>query len=163
MKKFGMIAGALILVAAIAYPVFAWGPGWGGMHGGMGYGGYGPGYYSGGSGNAPISQQQAAQLDQLRQQYYNDTTALRNDIWNKSRELGDQLNAANPDRTRIQALQKELNDLRGKMAQKQLDFQLEAKKIAPNRETAQGYGYGYGPGMGYGYHMGRFGGGYCWN
>ncbi len=183
MKKTMTTIGALFLVAAIAYPVLAWGPGWGGMHRGMGRG-HGPGYCwnNGGSyGNGNLSQEQATKLDQLRQKFYNDTTPLRNELWNKSRELNTELNVPNPDRARMTSLQNEINDLRAKMSQKRLDFELEAKKIAPNTGVAKGYGrgghgmkgYGHGPGMmgncrghgmmGYGNHRGGYAGAPCWN
>jgi zinc resistance-associated protein len=182
MKKTLTIMGALLLVAAVAYPVLAWGPGWGGMHQGMGWG-HGPGYcWNGGTGNGSgtLNQEQGTKLDQLQQNFYNDTAPIRNELWNKSRELNTALNAANPDRARITALQSEINDLRAKMSQKRLDFELEARKIAPNTGVAGGYGpgygrggwgmmgYGHGPGImgngrGYGNHRGGFGGGPCWN
>ncbi|MBW2094051.1 MAG: periplasmic heavy metal sensor [Deltaproteobacteria bacterium] len=169
MKKTLTIIGALLLVAAVAYPVLAWGPGWGGMHRGMGWG-HGPGYcWNGGSGSGygALNQEQATKLDQLRQNFYNDTTTLRNELWNKSRELNIALNAVNPDRTRITALQDEINDLRTQLSKKRLDFELEARKIAPNTGVAKGYGPGYGRGghgmMGSGNHRGGFGGVPCWN
>jgi len=166
MKKTLMIIGALLLVAAIAYPVLAWGPGWGGMHRGMGWG-YGPGSSwnnGGGYSYGDLNQEQATKLDQLRQNFYNDTTQIRNKLWNKSRDLNTELNAANPDRTRITALQNEMNDLRAQLSQKRVDFELEARKIVPNTAVVERYGPGYGPGMmGYGNHRGGFGGGPCWN
>jgi zinc resistance-associated protein len=170
MKKTLTILGALLLVAAIAYPVLAWGPGWGwgGMHRGMGWG-YGPGYYGnngGGYGYGNLSQEQATKLDQLRQDFYTDTAPIRNELWNKSSELNTELNSATPDRDRITILQNQINDLRAKLSQKLLDFSLKARKIAPNTGLAQGYGPGYGRGMmgygGYGNHMYGYGGG-CWN
>jgi zinc resistance-associated protein len=186
MKKTMMIAGALFLVAAIAYPVFAWGPGWGGMYRGMGWGN-GPMYGgNSGYGYGTLDKEQATKLDQLRQKFFNDTTTLRNDLWNKSRELDSIVNTENPDTAKAEALQNEISDLRSKLSQKRLDFQLEARKIVPNADRSEGYGPGYGRGMrgygpgygpgmmgygpgygpgmmGYGQHMGGFGGGGCWN
>jgi zinc resistance-associated protein len=170
MKKTLTILGALLLVAAVAYPVLAWGPGWGGMHRDTGWG-YGPGYCWNngvGYGYGGLSQEQATKLDQLRQNFYNNTAEIRNELWTKTRELNSELNSANPDRNRITALQNDINNLRSKMAQKRLDFDLKARKIAPNADTAQGYGPGSGQGMmgygrgGYG-HMGGYGGAPCWN
>ena len=173
MKKTISILGALLLVAAIAYPVLAWGPGggWGGMHRGMGWG-YGPGNCwnnGGGYGYNNLTQEQAAKLDQLRQDFFNDTTPIRNELWNKYSQMNTELTAATPDRARITTLQNEINDLRAKLSQKRLDFNLETRKIAPNTGLAQGYGPGYGWGMmgygrGYGNHMYGSGGyGGCWN
>ncbi len=193
MKKTIAIVGALFLVAAVAIPAMAWwGPGWGGMHRGMGWG-HGPWSCwnnEGGYGYGGVNKEQATKLDQLRQDFFKDTTDLRNDLWNKSRELGSVLNTENPDRDKAGALQSEISELRTKLAQKRLSFRLEARKIAPNTERSQGYGPGYGRGMmgygpgygrgmmgygpgygpgmmgqgrGYGSHMGGFGGGHCWN
>jgi len=186
MKKTMMIMGALFLVAAIAYPVLAWGPGWGGMHRAMGWGN-GPMYGgNSGYGYGTLDREQATKLDQLRQDFFKDTTDLRNELWNKSRELGSVLNSENPDKGKAEALQNEISGLRTKLAQKRLDFQLETRRIVPNTERGEGYGPGYGRGMmgygpgygqgrmgygpgygqgmmGYGQHMGRFGGGPCWN
>jgi zinc resistance-associated protein len=168
MKRTMMIIGALFLVGAIAYPVLAWGPGWGGMYRGMGWGN-GPMYGgNSGYGYGTLDKEQASKLDQLRQKFFNDTTGLRNDLWNKSRELDSVLNTENPDRGKAEALQNEINGLRAQLSQKGSDFQLETRKIVPNAESGEGYGpgmmgYGYGLGMmGYGQHMGGFGGG-CWN
>lgn len=171
MKKTLTIIGALLLVGAIAYPVLAWGPGWGGMHrGGMGWG-HGPGSCWGNGGGhwyGNLNQEQAAKLDQLRQKFYSDTEPIRNDLRNKSRELSSVVNAENPDKAKAETLQSEINALRDKLSQERLSFQLEAKKIVPNTGVAEGYGSGYGPGMmgsgrGYGNHMGGFGGAPCWN
>ncbi|MFZ0450039.1 MAG: periplasmic heavy metal sensor [Desulfatiglandaceae bacterium] len=184
MKKTVTIIGAVLLVAAIAYPVFAWGPGWGGMHRSMGWGN-GPMYGgNSGYGYGTLDKEQATKLDQLRQNFFKDTNDLRKDLWNKSRELGSVMNAENPDTGKAEALQNEINDLRAKLSQKRLSLQLETRKIVPNTERGEGYGpgyghgmmgygpgygqgmsgYGHGPGMmGYGQHRGGFGGGACWN
>lgn len=179
MKKTFTIIGALLLVAAIAYPVLAWGPGWGSMHRGMGWDhGQGNRWNNGGGyGYGNLNQDQATKLDLLRQKFFDDTTGLRNDLWNKSRELGSVVNAENPDKAKAEALQNEINGLRAQLSQKRLDFQLETRKIVPNGERGESYGPGYGPGMmgyghgpgmmgygrGYGNHRGEFGGAPCWN
>ena len=76
------------------------------------------------------------------------------------------LNAPDPDAEKAKALQKEIIDLRGKMAEKRLDFRLEARKINPDARFGRGYGKGYGrhmkgygprAGMGYGRHMAGYG------
>jgi zinc resistance-associated protein len=89
-----------------------------------------------------------------------------------SGNLNTLLNTSNPDTGKLKALQKELIDLKGKMAQKRLDFDLEARKFTPDNRVSRGYGMGYGShmrgygsgmgygagmGMGYGRHMGGYG------
>lgn len=164
MKRLTMILGCVILVAAIAYPVLAWGPGWGRGHHMMGYE-RGPGYgWQGGGDYGSLPQEQRTQLDNLHQKFYDDTAALRNEIRAKSGELDTLLNTSNPDPEKLRALQKEVSDLKGKMAEKRLDFELEARKVAPDARLGRGYDQGYGPGMGYGrHHMGGYGPGGCWN
>jgi hypothetical protein len=55
----------------------------------------------------------------------------------------------------VKSLQKEISDLQGKMADKRVDFELEARKIAPNARFGRGYGRGYGQGYGRYGTMGR--------
>jgi zinc resistance-associated protein len=194
MKRLAVILGSVMLVAAIAYPVFAWGPG---MGRGQGQGisdnrGGGPGScwrYDRGYSN--LTQEQQSALGQLNEKFFNETEPLRNEIRAKSDEMNTLLNAPDPDAEKAKALQKEIIDLRGKMAEKRLDFRLEARKINPDERFGRGYGKGYGrgygrhmkgygpragmgyerhmegygprAGMGYGRHMGGYGQGPCWN
>jgi len=192
MKRLAVILGSVMLVAAIAYPVFAWGPGMGRGQGMIGNWGGGPGScWSNDRGYSNLTQDQQSALSQLDEKFSNETAPLRNEIWAKSDKLSTLLNAPDPDAEKAKALQKEIIDLRGKMAEKRLDFQLEARKINPDARFGAGYdkgygrgygrhmegygpragmGYGrhmegYGPraGMGYGRHMGGYGQGPCWN
>ena len=188
MKRLTIILGSVMLVAAIAYPVFAGGPGMGRGQGMMGNWGGGPGScwrYDGGYDN--LTQEQRSALNQLDERFSNETATLRNEIWAKSDELNNLLNAPNPDAEKAKALQKELIDLRSRMAEKRLDFQLETRKIDPDTRFGAGYGKGYGrhmkgygprvgkgcgrhlegygprAGMGYGRNMRGYGSGPCWN
>jgi len=61
-----------------------------------------------------------------------------------------------PDREKVKALQKELSDLRAKIDEKRLNYELEARKIIPDDQRAGRYGRGY-----YGRHMGGYGPGVC--
>jgi Spy/CpxP family protein refolding chaperone len=192
MKKAVMVSGLILLAALVAYPAFAFGPGWGwggpmmgyrgygggpmmgyGYGGGpmMGYGGYagGPGSCSnygrgyGNPGYGNLTDEQERQLDDLNHKFFDETASLRNDIWQKTNELNVLLNSPNPDIEKSKALQKELSDLRAKMAEKRLSYDLEARKIAPDTRYAQRWGYGYGHMMGWGPRMGGYGPGACWN
>jgi Spy/CpxP family protein refolding chaperone len=181
MKKVGMISGLVLLAALVAYPVFARGPGWGGGpmmgyggYGGgpmMGYGGYGGGPgscwgYGRGYGNpgyGNLTDEQEKQLDDLNHKFFDETASLRNDIWKKANELNVLLDSPNPDVEKSKALQKELSDLKAKMAENRLSYDLEARKIAPDSRYAGRGGYGYGHMMGWGPHMGGYGSGGGWN
>ena len=75
------------------------------------------------------------------------------------------MNTSNPDAEKARALQKEISDLMGKMAQERITFQLEARKINPDLRFNGGFGGGFGHhmkrfgkgGRDFGYHMGGYG------
>jgi zinc resistance-associated protein len=173
MKRLAVILGSVMLVGAIAYPVFAWGPGMGRGQGMTGYWGGGPGScWRNDRGYDNLTQEQQSALGQLNEKFSNETAPLRTEIRAKSYEMNTLLNAPDPDAEKAKALQKEIIDLRGKMAEKRLDFQLETRKINPDARFGGGYGKGYGrhmkgygprAGMGYGRHMEGYGQGPCWN
>ena len=155
MKKVLTTLGILVLVGFLAAPVFAHRYG-----GGKNYGGPGSGscWYEGGY----LTDNQKAELEKLHQQYVDDTAKMREEIWNKSAELDTLLNSSNPDPKKAKGLQREISDLKTKMSDKRLDFELKARKIAPNARSGRGYGKGYGRGYGHGhgggYHHGYHGG-----
>ena len=160
MKKVLMTLGILFMVGILAAPVFA--HRWGGdkNYGGPGYG---PCWVEGGD----LTESQQVELDKLNEKFVNDTAKLREDIWNKSAELDTLIESPNPDATKVKALQKEINDLKAKMADQRVDFELKARQIAPNARVGRGYGRGYGMGPHhgpYGRHGMRYGQGYgpCW-
>ena len=153
MKKVLMTLGILFMAGILAAPVLA--HRWGGdsNYGGPGYG---PCWLEGGN----VTESQQAELDKLQEQFVNDTAKLREDIWNKSGELDTLLDSANPDANKVKTLQKEISDLKAKMADKRVDFELQARKIAPNARFGRGEGRGYSQGYGRGYGMGRHHGPY---
>jgi hypothetical protein len=104
-------------------------------------------------GYGTITPEQRTQLDQLDRQFYDETADLRKDLWNKSFELNTILNGTDPDIEKVKALNKEINDLRGKLNEKSLNHQLEARKVTPDSQLGGGYGRSYG------YHMGGSGAG----
>jgi Spy/CpxP family protein refolding chaperone len=162
MRKILTIVGAVVLVAAIAIPVLAHGPGWGRGHHMMGYSEGGPGYcWQSGRGYDRLTDEQRSQLDKLYQRFYDETAQLRDEIWAKSEELNIVLSSPSPDAEKAKALQKEISDLRAKIAQERINLRLEERKIAPKGYYGRRYGRGYrghhmrghGPGTGYGHHM----------
>jgi Spy/CpxP family protein refolding chaperone len=77
----------------------------------------GPGScWQGGGPYGNLTESQNAEFDRLEQKFYNDTAKLREKIWAKSDELNTLLNAADPDVKKVRTLQKEVSDLRSKMA-----------------------------------------------
>ncbi|MFH1349946.1 MAG: periplasmic heavy metal sensor [Pseudomonadota bacterium] len=173
MKRLMTILGILILTGAIAVPVLAYGPGWGRGPHMMGYwgGDSGGACWDSGRGAGNLSEEQRTALDKLSQKFYDETARLRNELLAKRAELNILLNTRNPDAEKARALQKEISDLKAKLDQEGINFEIEARKINP--ETRFGsWGYhpgfgphmrGYGPGMGYGRNMGGYGPGNCWN
>ena len=147
----------------------------------MGNWGGGPGY-SGGF--EDLTSEQRTKLNDLDRDYHKETKDLRNKIWDKSMEIDSLLNAANPDLDKVRAFQKEISALRTDLDQKELDYEIEARKVVPEKRYSGSYGRGPGRHMGgygggrYGHHMGAYGGwqgrhmggyrrgygpGSCWN
>ena len=167
MTRVTKILGITLLVGALAIPVFAWANGWGRGHHMMSPWGSGPEYgmqYERGYGN--MTEEQRAELEQLDRKFSEETATLRNEIWTKSGELNAVLNSPSPDPEKAKALQGEISDLRAKLDEKRLSYELEARKISPEARFTGGYGRGY-----HGRHMGGYGrhmmGGYgpesCWS
>ncbi len=167
MKKLLGTLGILVLAGVLAAPVFA--HRWGGRSTGFGY------RWDDGGRYTNLTESQHAELDNLEQKFFDDTAKLRDEIWAKSAELNAALNSADPDAKKVRTLQKEISALKAKMGEERVNFELEARKIAPSSGYGRGYGRGYGWHMmgqrGPGYHMGGphgpYGGGYgpgaCWN
>jgi Spy/CpxP family protein refolding chaperone len=175
MKRLGIVIGIVALMAVIAYPVFGHGPGWGRGNHMTGNWGGGPGYcWQYDKRDLNLTPEQQTSLDQLTREFSKKTDTLRNEIWAKSDELNTVLNAPDPDAEKAKTLQKEISDLRSRLAEHQLAFEIESRKIDPDFRSRGGYGKGdgrhmggYGPGKGYGRHMRGYGPGNgpgtCWN
>lgn len=163
MKTLLTVLGIALLIGIFAYPAFSDGRGrsWG--HHMMGYSDreYGFGHmHSRGYGN--LNDEERAKLEDLDRTYYQQTEGIRNQIMNKSEELDALMDAQNPDPERVKALQREISDLRAELDQKELNYELETRKIDPDQRFGSGFGRGYhrgywdrDTGMGYGP-------GYCW-
>jgi len=172
MKRLLTAAGIMTLVAALAIPVLAQGPG-------SGRGRMMECYGPGGSGDQPrygawdekLTDEQREQIKKLQQKFYDDTAQLRSEIAAKQSELNILMNTSNPDVQKARSLQKDLSDLKGKMAQERINLQFEARKINPDARFGMGYGRGMGgpgrgmggDGPGMGWQRGGFGKGHCWN
>ncbi|MCG6894212.1 MAG: periplasmic heavy metal sensor [Desulfobacteraceae bacterium] len=163
MKGMMTKAAIVVFIAVIgaAPSVFAHGGygghGWGGhMMEDYGYGGgpmMGPGYgghmmgWRGDWDDLGLSREQATQLEEARESFFDETRGLRDNIYEKSAQIRREFSQRNPDRSRIVELQKELSQLESQFDQKRLDYELEVRKIAP--EIQSRYGRGYGPGAGW--------------
>ena len=151
MKKTLAIVGILFLAVAIAIPVLAFGPG-SGRGRGMGIGylngpgsgkgqGMGIGYLNRGvpycQGLSNLTAEQSAKLSELREQSQKEVTPLRSELINKRAELRVLWTQASPDGAAINAKQKEINDLRAKIQERNTHYRLERQKLLTPEQRAQ--------------------------
>jgi len=165
MKRLITVIGIIVLAGVIAVPVFARNRSWGKGAGMMGYQDYGPGrYYD--RRNDNLTEEQRGQLDELRKKFFYKTAELRLGCNKKSMELNFLMNFPDPDTEKAKALQKEVSDLRAKLAQERISHLLEVRKIAPDARLGKWCDApmrGYGPHKGsYGRSMGGYGPGGNW-
>ena len=153
MKKSIIIISSILLVAFLAGSSFAWGPGSGQGMKGSGSNQDCPRYGGQGSGKAMIndlSQEQKDKLTALRQQFVDETYELRSAKFTKRQEMKMLMETSNPDRAKLGKLSQEMTDLQKQLRDRQIDFRLSAKEIAP--ELGKGMGFRQGcsncPGQG---------------
>ena len=140
MKKLLTMLAVLLLVGFMVLPVFAHRRGGNGSHGEYGPGGC----WQGSRPYGNLTESQMAELEKLEKKYFSDTGKLKEEIWTKSDELENLLSESDADPDKARALQREISDLKAKMAENKLNFQLEARKVAPDVRFGQGYGLGHG-------------------
>lgn len=161
MKRLTIIIGILILAGMVAIPVLAWGPHWNWDHHMMGYWSRGHGY--GMVDHRNLTSDQKNMMDTLDRTFYEETRDLRDQIRAKSMDLDNILNSATPDIDKAKTLQKEISELRAKLDEKTLTYELEARKIAPDQGMDHAGRYGHHMMMGAYSHDMDHGTGYCWN
>ncbi|HUT43763.1 MAG TPA: Spy/CpxP family protein refolding chaperone [Desulfobacterales bacterium] len=149
MKKLATVLGIMLLVAVIAIPVSARGPGWGrghdqgyGMGPGYGYGmgpgyGYGRGTENCGGFNLNLTAEQSAKIEALRETHIKEVTPLRNQIFSKEAELKLLWIQSNPDKNKIVSTQKEISDLQYSIKEKSTNYQLEISKVLTPEQKAK--------------------------
>ena len=146
-----------IAVIGFAFNAFAHGGGmgWGGGRGHHGRGWHHMGDYDDQGYPDQMTKEQYKQLEQKREAFFKDTQDLRASLYEKERELQDELSKEELDSAKASGLQKEISEIRAQLDQKRLDHMIEMRKLAPNagRRFMRG-----GPMMGYGPR----GGGNCW-
>jgi hypothetical protein len=83
--------------------------------------------------NDDLNEVQAARLNSLEQKFCNDSVKLRKEIRATSEELiNTQLYTSEPDFRKVKALQAELSEFSASMTGHIVNFELEARKIAPD-------------------------------
>lgn len=145
---------AIFGITTLAYA--GWGRGYGHMMGPDGWGpdrhrgyGYGQGGYYGN-----LSADEIAKLDQQRAEYFKATENIRQKLYEKELALRSELAKEDPDTSKASTLQSDISKLQSNLDQERLNYEIKARKSAPNYNRGPG---GYGPMMGYGPR----GGGYC--
>ncbi len=144
MKKSIIILSSMLMVALVAGSVFAWGPGKGRGQG-MGFNQYCPRY--GGQNQGAISDLSSEDRDALtalRQKFIDETYEFRAKKFEKKQEMRMLMETSNPDRGKIDKLSDAILNLQKQIKDKQIDFQLAAKKIAPELSMGRGFGQGRG-------------------
>ena len=151
MKKSMIVITSLLAVALMATSAFSWGHGNKGY--GKGCGGSGQGYDA----NAwnDLSPEQRDELTALKQKFVDDTYETRSAMLVKHQEMRMLMETSDPDRAKVDDLAEAVTELRTQMQTKRIDFQLAAKKIAPELN-----GMGMGP-RGYGKAGGKGNNGDC--
>lgn len=160
--RFNNLSKVLVMLAIIGIVGYAAtsfagrGRGWGGG----GYcGGQGPGWaqrgYGGQGYQGNLSDEEIAKLDKERQSFSEETSDLRDGIYQKELELRSELAKKDPDANKAVAMQKEISELRSQLDQKRLEHRIKMQKENPEFFAGRGYGRGYGSGlrgkgMGYG-------------
>lgn len=88
--------------------------------------------------NGDLNQIQAAELNSLEQKFCSDSFKLRKKIRATSEEVvNDQLNTSEPDSKKVKALKEELSEFSADMIEHIVNFELEARKIAPDTNYAR--------------------------
>lgn len=157
MKKSMIVITSLLAVTLMATSAFSWGHGKGGGNGsGQGYGCSGQEYRANAWKN--LSQEQRDELTALRQKFIDETYETRSAMMVKHQEMRMLMETSSPDRAKLETLSQAVTDLQGQMGSKRIDFQLAAKKIAPELNVAGmgrgGFG-GKGGGNGNGHRQSR--------
>ncbi|MCP4722929.1 MAG: periplasmic heavy metal sensor [Desulfobacteraceae bacterium] len=139
MKKSMIVITSLLAVTLLATSAFSWG------HGNGGCGGSGQGY--GTNALNDLSKEQRDELSALRQKFIDETYEVRSAMMVKHQEMRMLMETSSPDRAKLDTLSQEFTDLRSQMQSKRIDFQLAAKKIAPELNVAGMGGHGGCGGM----------------
>ena len=107
--------------------------------------------------NLNLTAEQKTKLQEQHNAFFKDTTGLRSDIFKKDQELEAMMLDPAVDAEKAKKLQNEISDLKGQMAQKSLQAQLNARAILSPDQIKQlppGCNFGFGPGRGCGMSAG---------
>ncbi|MCP3944355.1 MAG: periplasmic heavy metal sensor [Desulfobacteraceae bacterium] len=78
-----------------------------------------------------LSNEQKTQLKTLHQKFIDETYETRSDLLVKHQQMRMLMETSSPDKAQIKSLSQAVIKLKGQMQNKRIDYQLAAKKIAP--------------------------------
>ena len=140
MKQTKITITLLLVLTIVTGTAFAWGQGFG-RRGCQGGGQIEECARNGGAW-ANLSQEQQDQLTGLRQKFIDETYAIRSEKRSIHAEIRDLMETSSPDREALGQLSQQMLDLNKQLMDKRIEFQLEAKKIAPELSFGKGFGKG---------------------
>ena len=116
-------------------------------------GGYGPGMMGGYNQDCPrwgqgaggfddLSKDQRDQLTGLKQKFIDETYELRQAMFQKINEMRLIMDTSNPDKAKLSTLSGEVTELEKQIRDQRINYQIEAKKIAPEAGLYSGRGFG---------------------
>jgi len=148
MKKLIGITGILVLACLIAFPMMASAQGSGaGKRGRMAGIEMGKGQVGArGEKTSTLTTEQQAQIEKLQKKFRDDNADTLKQLMTKRFDLNTILDSDKPDAVKAKAIQKEISDLDGTLAQKRIDLFIELRKINPDAKLGRGLGKGMGMG-----------------
>jgi Spy/CpxP family protein refolding chaperone len=159
MKRLSVMVAMLLVLGTVSLALAGpggmgcgMGPGMGGgmgrgMGGGMGGGcGLGPAMWD----QLNLNADQLAKAQALRDAQLKDVVPIQNQLFAKRNEMRLLWNQPNPDAAQLKAKQKEISDLQSQMREKNIQFQLDFRKLLTPEQQAKlssagGMGRGHGP------------------
>jgi zinc resistance-associated protein len=135
-KKIWMVGLALVAMTSVAVAA------------GPGYGLRRNADFPGGYNQLNLTPEQKTKLTDLKERQWKETVSLRNEMQTKRLEMRTLWTAPTPDKDKILAKQKEINELRDRLQARATDFRLEVRRILTPEQAAQVGTFGPGMGMG---------------
>ena len=140
-KQITIVALLIFAIVGVSGTAFAWGHGQGK--------GCCQGFDNTKGAWADLSEDQKTKHTALHQKFIDETAETRTGVSSKHDEMRILMETSAPDKARLLKIGNELADLKKVMMEKQINFALEAKKIAPNFDFPAGcMGMGKRCGMG---------------
>jgi len=101
-----------------------------------------------------LTGEQRDKISKLHQMFREENADTLKQLMTKQFDLRTILDSTKPDAEKAKAVQKDISDLKAKLAQKRIDLYFEVRKINPDAKfgSKEGKGHGMGGMMGHGSH-----------